>query len=172
MGDPDDDQNQIGHKNTEFVPTSVENVGTKMHLEKLDTNDQPMQECEGCFLQMRETNWHKDDKPYCAQCIKFRVYQECVRKFVLEYDNEETRDDLWPWYENNKNVSDNLQYKAVLDMYSDQVLNIGTILESNLKYYVPRAQTIHAAKLRAGNAKQIKQELSENLHESEEIRKL
>ena len=59
-------------------------------------------------------------------------------------------DDLWPWYENTKHQSaeNNRDYKDTLDMYRDQVLTIGTILESNLKYYVPRSQTLTAARAR------------------------
>merc|ERR1712154_253577 len=102
---PDDDSAKIRTANTEFVPISVKRTKTVYHTE-LDEKH-----CAGCFVRMNETNWHKDGKPYCSQCIKFRVYQECVRKFVLEYDNEETRDDLWPWYENSKNQGDQREYK-------------------------------------------------------------
>eukprot|EP01084_Bolivina_argentea_P111704 199253_1 len=144
----DDDADKIRKDNTEFIPIAVERRRTK-HIVNAEN-------CAGCFVRMNETNWYKDSKPYCSQCIKFRVYQECVRKFVLEYDNEETRDDLWPWYENNKNQPDQLQYKAILDMYSDQAITIGTILESNLKYYIPRSKTLDAVKLQSGANHQSK----------------
>ena len=92
---PDDDTaDDMKTVNTEFVPISVTKTDTEHH------GHSGSKRCDGCLVRMTETNWNKDGKPYCSQCIKFRVYQECVRKFVLEYDNEETRDDLWPWYEN------------------------------------------------------------------------
>eukprot|EP01083_Nonionella_stella_P287343 978036_1 len=48
------------------------------------------EQCAGCFVPLAEIDWHKHGEPYCPHCVKFRVYQECVRKFVLEFDNEET----------------------------------------------------------------------------------
>eukprot|EP01084_Bolivina_argentea_P062868 114915_1 len=66
----DDDTDKIRKDNTEFIPIAVERR-TK-HI----VNEE---NCAGCFARMNETNWYKDSKPYCSQCIKFRVYQECVR---------------------------------------------------------------------------------------------
>eukprot|EP01083_Nonionella_stella_P028170 77583_1 len=98
--------------------------------------------CVGCSLQMTKTNRRKDNKPYCLHCTKFRIYKEYVRKFVLEHDNEELREDLWSWHDNSVNQMSFDDYKDILDLYSDQVLHIGSIFNSNLKYYTPRSQTV------------------------------
>ena len=141
FGDDQEERSEIKRARTQFAPVPVEKMRTEIFSE-----NGIVESCEGCFVKLREANWNKDGQPYCAQCIKFRVYQECVRKFVLEYDNEETRDDLWPWYENSKNQHEHEQYKEVLDLYIDKVLSIGNIRDSNLKYYVPRQHTLDAAK--------------------------
>eukprot|EP01083_Nonionella_stella_P176726 619094_1 len=132
-----DDEKEIEHEVTQYVPLVINK--TKTVLVRSGTDH-----CTGCFVPLTEINWRKHGKPYCPQCIKFRVYQECVRKFVLEFDNEETVDDLWPWYENSKNQMDLRDYKLTLDMFSDEVLQIDSILESNLKYYIPREKTLEA----------------------------
>ena len=36
------------------------------------------------------------------QIKKYQAYKELVSKFILEYENIDIRDDLWPWYENYK----------------------------------------------------------------------
>ena len=72
----------INRAATQFIPVEMEMMTTQ------DFSHDP-EYCEGCFVTITDANWHKDGKPYCSQCIKFRVYQECVRKFVLEYDNED-----------------------------------------------------------------------------------
>eukprot|EP01083_Nonionella_stella_P075254 204496_1 len=131
-----DDEKELKQEETQYVPLAIK----KQKTMATNTTDH----CAGCFVQLTETNWLKNNEPYCQHCIKFRVYQECVRKFVLEFDNEETVDDLWPWYENSKNQLDVKDYKLTLEMYSDEVLQIGSILESNLKYYTKRAETLEA----------------------------
>ena len=37
---------------------------------------------------------------YCDSCAKLLQFAECIRKFVLEYENDEICSILWPWYRN------------------------------------------------------------------------
>eukprot|EP01083_Nonionella_stella_P068281 181194_1 len=96
----DDNLKKTKSKDTylsDYLPVAINRQKTRV----VDKNED--KKCAGCFVPLAEIDWHKHDKPYCPHCVKFRVYQECVRKFVLEFDNEETVEDLWPWYENSKN---------------------------------------------------------------------
>eukprot|EP01084_Bolivina_argentea_P111706 199255_1 len=51
----------------------------------------------------------------------YRIYQEYVRKFVLEYENEEICEALWPWYENTENQTKKA-YAKKLEIYKNQIL--------------------------------------------------
>eukprot|EP01083_Nonionella_stella_P287342 978035_1 len=84
--DERDEDNPTKHK-----PRETEYFAVAINREKtMPVGENEPKHCAGCFVKLTEINWRKHDEPYCPHCVKFRVYQECVRKFVLEFDNEET----------------------------------------------------------------------------------
>ena len=117
VDDEEKGSKQVGKKGTL-------NLGFGAQYLALDFKRVPTHFGENCKKHMMPTSWTTKSKLFCDECIKFRVYQECVRKFVLEYANDEIRDDLWPWYENNKYHKQNAEYKKVLEDYAEQVLQI------------------------------------------------
>ena len=49
---------------------------------------------------------------------KYHVYKELVSKFVLEYENSDIRDDLWPWYENFKHRSNPQHIEKYFEIFA------------------------------------------------------
>ena len=152
--DEEDEEKKEQHEESESIRTGthLQSPSVKKMATQYFDSDEKDTHCDGCFVVLKKAKWQQEKKKYyCDRCVKFRVYQECVRKFVLEYENEETRDDLWPWYENCKNEKELKQYKGVLHLYIDQVLAIGNIRDSNLKCSLSREETQNA--LDAASAK-------------------
>eukprot|EP01084_Bolivina_argentea_P070332 127861_1 len=53
---------------------------------------------------------------------KYRIYQEYVRKFVLEYEHKNLGVELWPWYENTNISFSKINYRFYLETYKNEVL--------------------------------------------------
>eukprot|EP01084_Bolivina_argentea_P298232 513913_1 len=52
---------------------------------------------------------------YCDSCAKLLHFAEFIRKFVLEYENDEL---LWPWYRNSHHVGSIEKYRKYINKYN------------------------------------------------------
>lgn len=55
---------------------------------------------------------------YCDSCAKLLQFAEGIRKFVLEYENDEVVEMLWPWYRNTFHVASTSKYGKYINKYN------------------------------------------------------
>ena len=55
---------------------------------------------------------------YCDSCAKLLQFAECIRKFVLEYENDEVVELLWPWYRNTFHTESIDKYGKYINKYN------------------------------------------------------
>ena len=55
---------------------------------------------------------------YCDDCAKLLQFAECIRKFVLEFENDEVVELLWPWYRNTFHAGSVDKYGKYINKYN------------------------------------------------------
>eukprot|EP01084_Bolivina_argentea_P046070 84816_1 len=55
---------------------------------------------------------------YCNRCGVLLQFSECIRKYVLETENNEVIDFLWPWYRNFFHRRDIKKYHTSVAKYN------------------------------------------------------
>ena len=67
---------------------------------------------------------------YCNRCAILLQFSECIRKFVLECENREVTDFLWPWYRNYFHRRDVKKYHTYVAKYNlSHLFRIEDVLE-------------------------------------------
>ena len=55
---------------------------------------------------------------YCHKCATLLQFSECIRKYVLETENDEVIDYTWPWYRNHFHREDANKYRKYIAKYN------------------------------------------------------